>query len=254
LFNSGKLASGPAKELLRPTRPDVFRGWRGWHSPDVWDANFKEWAIGALANDPHVSRWVSGPGTDYLVGVVIDDTDRMAGFGAGANFKTATRGNRDTATGRQQPHFGWFVLVTPPEQAGREETPNGMVYKDTVVYAKRALADFLQARYPDIDVLNSAWNATYSTFGSTAVSYSQQLSSGSDGAAVTFAATLNKLPVTPFTVSIKVNGAAAAGDSGTGKLHGNASATTSTIDSLLCGPCQPAAARLHPLLGLVSLG
>ncbi|MHB8655915.1 MAG: Ig domain-containing protein [Terriglobia bacterium] len=161
LSNSGGYAPGPAKELIRATNPAVFTGYRA-HSPDPWDPNFATWLDGWLQHDYAGSQWINGPNNSYLIGFNVDDTDTLEGFGAGPDFKTVANGV--ASGGREQPHLGWIVLVTPPTQS--QNTEFGVTYTDTTVYAKQALANFLQSRYATISALNTAWGSAYTTFGS----------------------------------------------------------------------------------------
>jgi len=161
LSNSGGYANGPAKELIRATNPAVFTGYRA-HSPDPWDPNFGMWLDGWLQHDYAGSQWINGPNNSYLIGFNVDDTDTLEGFGAGSDFKTVANGV--ASGGREQPHLGWIVLVTPPTQSQNSEF--GVTYTDTTVYAKQALGNFLQTRYTTIAALNAAWGSGYTTFGS----------------------------------------------------------------------------------------
>jgi hypothetical protein len=153
--NYGGYASGPVKDLVQPTKSSVYTGYRAG-SPDIWDPNYKQWLAGALQHDFAVQEWLTGPNNDYLIGLVIDETDSLQGFGPGADFKTINAGQANG--GNEQPHLSWLILITPPVQTG---------FADPVVYSKRELGSFLASRYGNnIAALNAAWGASYSSFGS----------------------------------------------------------------------------------------
>jgi hypothetical protein len=233
LTNQKNHAPGPVKELLQATRADVFNGWRQWHTPDTWDPNYKIWTKGALTRDSNPSSWFHAQGSEYLIGVVIDDTDWLIGFGAGGDFNTVTYGKPNTSGGRNQPHLGWLALVTPPEQSGSAALPgypNGMVYQDPVVYTKQELAKFLEARHTTIGQLNLAWGSAYSSFGSTAAAHTGEPLGKGDGKTRTFTAKLRRIPLTKFTLRILINNVPVAGDFGSGTLRGSAVTAASTIN------------------------
>jgi hypothetical protein len=141
----------------------VFQGYRS-HFADIWDANFSQWFQGDLANDFWVHQAYAGPHNDYLIGMTVDDTDFLQGFGAGPDFPTTNNGL--ISPGYDQPHLGWMILVTAPTQTSNPRF--GVSYKDTMVYSKRELSNWLSAQYNgSISRLNSAWGSNYTTFGSS---------------------------------------------------------------------------------------
>jgi hypothetical protein len=161
--NVNNYASGPVKDIVYGIKPNVFQGYRS-HFADIWDANFSQWFQGDLANDYWVHQAYAGPHNDYLIGMTVDDTDYLQGFGAGPDFPTTNNGL--VSLGYDQPHLGWMILVTAPTQASNPRF--GVTYKDTMVYSKRELSNWLSAQYNgDISRLNSAWGSNYTTFGSS---------------------------------------------------------------------------------------
>lgn len=158
----------PVKDLVGPVNASVYTGYRA-PSPDVFDPNFAQWLAGEY-NDPSTAEygWFHAAHNDYLIGLNVDDTDYLYGFGAGADFPTLENGVPDTGIGNWQPHLGWIVLITPPTQSsGKDGNGNPISYSDTQVYSKTALANWLSQRYGgNIQALNQAWGSNYTTFGS----------------------------------------------------------------------------------------
>jgi hypothetical protein len=144
LRNQSNLAPGPVKEIIKVT-DGHYRGYRG-SFPDVFDPNFAIW-LGAELKNYGTSPW--------LVGVSIDDADTLSGFGAGPDFDSG---------GKANPHLGFITLITPPTQA--ENKSLRLVYKDTKVYIKHALQQFLVKRHRTIAELNRAWGSNYTTWES----------------------------------------------------------------------------------------
>ena len=153
LRNLNNLARGAVKDIIRGT-DSHYREYRA-SFPDVFDPNFEEFldkqvSIAMDEGGLKDSRWV--------IGIMIDDTDNLNGFGAGPDFPNLT------PRGKANRHLGWIALITSPAQ---ETNPAWNVkFKDTKVYTKYALRDFLRSRYPTIEALNQAWGSTYSTFDS----------------------------------------------------------------------------------------
>jgi hypothetical protein len=158
--------AGPVKNIVAPILSSVYSGDRN-PSPDVFDPNFGAWLAGDLADYQNAEyNWIHSSHSDYLVGLNIDDTDELVGFGAGVDFEALVNG--DETTGMAHPHLGWLVLVTPPTQAsGTDANGNSITYSNTTVYSKQAFGTFMSGRYGgNIASLNSAWGSTYTTFGS----------------------------------------------------------------------------------------
>lgn len=159
----------PVKDLVAPMKASTFTGYRH-PMADSWDPNFLQWIQKTLADKTNpVYQWIHSPHSDFLLGLNVDDTDELMGFGAGSDFPTLTNGKVDSGTGRQEPHLGWIILVTPPTQSsGKDANGSSISYKDTVVYSKVALGNWLQTRYSgSISALNSAWGSDYTSFGSS---------------------------------------------------------------------------------------
>lgn len=122
--------------------PDVF--------DPAWVRNTRELFSGnrelpALAQSP------------YLVGIFGDDSDYLSGFGPGLDFASQP-------AGKTHLHLGYLALVTAPTQQTNLES--GAKYADAQVYTKTRLSGFLREKYGSVEALNSAWGASYTTFGS----------------------------------------------------------------------------------------
>jgi hypothetical protein len=144
LRNLNKRAPGPVKEIVRAT-DGHYRGYRG-RFPDVFDPNFGLWLAG------EIQGYADNP---WLVGLSVDDTDTLFGFGAGPDFDSG---------GKTNPHLAFIALITPPAQAESKEYK--FKYDEPKVYTKHALKEFLQGRYKTIEALNGAWGASYTTWDS----------------------------------------------------------------------------------------
>ncbi|MGH9438266.1 MAG: hypothetical protein ACRD22_10310, partial [Terriglobia bacterium] len=152
--NLNNWAPGPTKSIYRGVNPSYYPN--GGDFPDVFDPNFDAYVNANIANDVNGVAGVLG--SPWLMGVMIDDTDNLMGFGAGADFPTEPIDN-------PSPHLGWITLITAPTQTINPFTDQP--YTDTTVYTKLALANFLQSRYGTIQALNAAWGSNYTTFGSS---------------------------------------------------------------------------------------
>ncbi len=162
--NSNSYA-GPVKDLVGPTLASVYTGDRN-ASPDVFDPNFAAWLAGDLADyTTEEYNWIHSSHSDYLIGINVDDTDELVGYGAGADFLALSNG--EEVTGLAHPNLAWIVLITPPTQSsGTDANGNPITYTNTTVYSKQAFANFMSSRYNgSITALNAAWGSDYTTFG-----------------------------------------------------------------------------------------
>lgn len=151
--NTHDWAPGPTKSLYRGVKQSVYDD--GGDFPDVFDPNFDAYVESAFTRD--VNGIVTALNSPWLIGAIIDDTDYLRGFGAGADFPT-------DPPGQTSAHLGWITLVTAPTQTTNPFTRKP--YQDTKVYTKYALRDFLKNKYHTIAALNAAWGSNYTTFGS----------------------------------------------------------------------------------------
>lgn len=173
---------------------------------------------------------LTGPNTDYLVGVVGDETDNAGGFGPGSDFQTITGGKLDTGEGRADPNWGWMTLISAPVESAtrkvdtpRSRSPEDILYADTEFHTKVEFSKWLQQTgdkgpgYRSIGALNAAWGSSYDNFGSDGVAHAQVCASG-NGTAGPYACTLSATPVTPLTVRVSMGGPddVVGGDDGAG--------------------------------------
>jgi hypothetical protein len=151
LDNRHGYGTGPFKDLINGTDPRYYTGWRGAQTPDFFDPSFEAYANGWIKNEDGLKHGAIG--NPWMLGLSMDDTDNLFGFGPGPDLPAA----------RQHPHLGWIALVTNFEQAG---SPWLAAYPDRRVYTKYALRDFLAAKYSSLAALNAAWRSSYTTFDS----------------------------------------------------------------------------------------
>ena len=90
LTNRSNYAKGPVKDIVHGIKSTVYTGYRT-QSPDFWDPNYAEWLRSELKYGSWAIKWIHGPHNDYLLGLVVDETDRLFGFGAG---RALSRSNR----------------------------------------------------------------------------------------------------------------------------------------------------------------
>lgn len=213
MYNLYGYAAQPMKNLTYGIKSTVYTKWRGTMG-DYFDGYFPVWLEKMLVN--------SSPGlnSDWVIGVVLDDGDYLYWANAGPDFPTSS----PSQTGAV--HAGWVVLVTSPVQTAADMTqstpylPVKVLYPDTQVYTKTALATFLAQKYGTVEALNTAWEASYTTFVSSGQAISGERIGTGDGATATISGTLAEDNPSPWSVQVLVNGTAAAGDDGRGRLVG----------------------------------
>jgi hypothetical protein len=143
--------AGPVKDMIVGTDPRYYTGWRGGQSLDFFDPNWETCADGWMRKDDGLMY--GNIGNPWMLGIAMDDTDHLLGFGPGPEVPAA----------RMHPHLGWIALVTRFEQAS---SPWVAAYADRRVHSKYALRDFLAGKYRTVAALNAAWRSSYTTFDS----------------------------------------------------------------------------------------
>lgn len=128
--------------------------WRVEGFPDVFDPAY-EAALPGFAARKKVFSVVPLATSPWHIGTTTDDVDDLFGFGP-----VNTHNN-----------LGWIAAATAPSQTqndkrGKTNPQPPTIYKDTKVYTKYALRDFLRTRYSSIEKLNAAWGSKYTTFDS----------------------------------------------------------------------------------------
>jgi len=155
LTNKWGFAPGPFKDLIDCTDPNVYTGYRGSGTPDVFDPNFDAYVDGWLQATKEDPFWKKTLGSPWQIGIATDDADDLVGFGPGPEVPAP----------RLHDHIGWIALATHFEQ--RENSRLGVTYADPKVYSKYALRDFLFQKYAgDLITLNTAWGSQYTSWDS----------------------------------------------------------------------------------------
>lgn len=176
-YNQAGYANAPIKNIIR-TNGNYYAYWdTNQQFPDVADPNYRQYLHGML---PGEVPWIIG--AQYLLGLTIDDTDHMRGFGAGPAFTTQTIPGLNQAhlgficaIGKPYYTSGWSFLVNDVTTVGFDIFPGrpatgqyvhcGNGYANNPWnYSKLMLRDFLIAKYGTIANLNNAWGSTYTTF------------------------------------------------------------------------------------------
>ena len=143
------------KNIQLGVDPAVTPGlWRVEGFPDVFDPAYAA-ALPGFAARKNVFNVVPLATTPWHIGTTTDDGDDLFGFGP-----VTTHNN-----------LGWIAAATAPTQTrndkqGKTNPKPPTIYKDTKVYTKYALRDFLQTRYSSIERLNAAWGSKYTTWDS----------------------------------------------------------------------------------------
>jgi hypothetical protein len=153
LRNRDKHAPAAFKDLV-DTLNGTYKGYRGGNTPDVFDPNFATFAREFIPAEMHNEFWGGRATSAWAVGITIDETDDLFGFGPGPEVPAA----------RLHPHIGWFALAANP--TFHSSTKWGQSYPDPKVYSKYKLQALLQAKYGTIAALNAAWGAYYTTWES----------------------------------------------------------------------------------------
>jgi hypothetical protein len=208
--NLNHWAPAAVKDMLAGAS-QYYTGYRPYDGiADYYDANWEKFLVNELADDGAEIR--KSRYKQYVLGVSLDDSDDLFGFGAGPDFAT------QPDAGDNQPHLGWLVLTMSPWQTVNSH--DEQIYADTTVYSKKALHDQLVAKYGTISELNAAWGSNYTTFESAGAPVSGKTIGTGDGSTGVFKAVLPSVSITRFSLQILVDGKIAGGDVGNGTLWG----------------------------------
>jgi hypothetical protein len=214
--NLSGYASGAVKDLVWGIN-SRYNGWRA-SSLDFFDGNFAQWLQGFLAKDGAAQSYKNSP---WVIGLFFDDTDYFWGMGAGP----------DINTGHVTYHLGYITLITSPSQTfnhnGRNYRNEPAMYPDSKVSSKVAMAspsatcsiatpcslrDYLAKKYRTIGALNQAWGSNYTTFDSSGTPVVGESLGAGDGSTKVFTKNLDRSPVSPESVAIKLGGNLQGGD------------------------------------------
>ena len=211
MTNEYNWAPAPVKNMLYGASR-FYTGYRPYDGiADYYDGNWDAFLSNELLNDSPGVEIKNSPYKQYMIGVSLDDSDDLYGFGAGPEFATQPAGHNNA-------HLGWLVLTLSPLQTASAQYTK--VYSDTTVYSKKALHDQLLAKYGTIAALNAAWGSNYTSFGSSGTAIAGEAIASGNGSTLTFSTTLAHSTVTNFTLQILVAGTAAGGDTGQGTVWG----------------------------------
>lgn len=208
--NENGWAGMPVKNMLAGVSP-YYKGYRPADGvADYFDPNWEKFLANQLAHDGAEIK--QSAYKRYMIGVSLDDSDDLFGFGAGPDFRTQPE------AGKNNPHLGWLVLTASPEQSASAQY--SAVYSDACVYTKNALHDLLVAKYGTIAALNDAWGSNYSTFGSSGSTIRGETVGTGSGTMASFTKTLAHTTVTRFSLQLLLAGAVVGGDLGDGRVWG----------------------------------
>lgn len=155
LTNQMSYGSGYVKGLIDGL-DQTYIGYRS-EVPDFFDPKFGDYVAGKIKQTLADGFWRETFTNPWVLGVSMDDTDYLYGFGPGPEVPSVDR--------VIHAHIGWIALCTNPNRSLSRKY--SVAYKDTKVYSKYALRDFLAIKYKDsIAALNSAWGSSYTTFDS----------------------------------------------------------------------------------------
>jgi hypothetical protein len=208
MLNQSNWSPQPIKNMMYSSS-SFYTGFRpGNGIADYYDSNLNTFFTNELASDAATGPIKSSPYKQYLIGVNVDDSDEMYGFGNGPDF----------VTGHSNTHLGWLVLTMSPVQTAN---PNkGFIYPDTTIHSKQALHDQLEAEYGTIGALNAAWSSNYTTFDSSGATITGASIATGSGTTLSFGTTLTGTVVAPFSLQIFVAGQMVGGDTGNGAIWG----------------------------------
>jgi hypothetical protein len=197
-----------------------YTGWRA-SLMDFFEPQFGVWLDGYFVKDKGVRDYLTSP---YTVALFLDDTDWFWGMGSGPDFHTIPEG-------RTNSHVGYMTLITSPVQTFNPDPASRgipMVYTDTKVYSKAAMAnlpaacsiqtpcslrDYLYKKYNgNIAALNAAWGSNYTTFDSSGTSVKGEMIGTGDGSKTVFTAKLARSPISPESLHLLVAGVIQGGD------------------------------------------
>jgi hypothetical protein len=138
------MRDGVVHNLWSPLMGNSDVGTAMW--ADVFDPKFAQ-AVRTMAAaeklSPEQRKWV--------LFAFVEQTDYMRGVS------------------KSHPHLGWACAATNFEQPEGVCEPflgKRATYADPKVYTKYALRDFLRAKYPTLEALNTAWGTRYTTWDS----------------------------------------------------------------------------------------
>jgi hypothetical protein len=181
----------------------LYTGWRYSIIPDYYDSRVYVFLDAELNPKTHLNQlsemWTS-PYLNYLIGLSIEDSDQMAGFTTDPSFKT-----------NASPEWGWTLSTMAPLMTASYGS-SWNYHADTTVYGKKALHDWLVAKYINISNMNKHWGSNYTSFDSTGTQITGEAVGSGDGSISTFHHTAAHRTPSRFSMQVLVNGTAIAGE------------------------------------------
>jgi hypothetical protein len=188
---------------------------------DYYDSGIGTWMLKDLQVDAPFSdngsstTINSSPYFNYIIGMMVEDSDETNGFGAGPDFASSPE------PGYNSYNLGMMVAAMSPLEAANSYP--GYVYANTRIYSKLALRNALATEYGTVAALNTAWGSSYTTFdssgtcvGSQPITCASSVSADSigtgNGSTLTFTTTLSLTTISGFSLQILVAGTPVAGD------------------------------------------
>jgi hypothetical protein len=181
---------------------------------DYYDANIDTWLNAELntsgTGNQDLWNFKSSIYNKYLIGFACEDSDQTLGFGAGND---AAHGGFDTIPpGKNSFNVAYYEAISSPVQGGNQI--NSMLYSDTQVKTKSEWQSEMQTKYGTISALNTAWGASYTSFGSSGTARTGEVVGTGDGTTLTFNHTLANLKPSRYSVQIFADGVLVGADDG----------------------------------------
>jgi len=202
------------KVLLTEAVKNVVSGWSafytGWRYsiiPDYYDPRvyaFFDAELNPGMDINQLSQMWTSPYLNYLIGLSIEDSDQMAGFTTDPSFNT-----------KASPEWGWTLSTMAPIMTA-SYGGHWNYHTDTTVYGKKALHDWLVAKYTTISSMNTHWGSNYSSFDSTGTQITGEAVGRGDGSTPTFNHTAAHMTPSRFSMQVLVNGTVIAGEHNNG--------------------------------------
>jgi hypothetical protein len=185
----------------------LYTGWRYSIIPDYYDPRVYAFLDAQLDPKTHISQlsqmWTS-PYLNYIMGLSIEDSDQMAGFTTDPAFK------KDPS-----PEWGWTLSTMAPVLTSSYGSAWNY-HTDATVYGKKALGDWLRAKYTSISNMNKAWGSNYTSFDSTGTLIAGESVGQGDGKTTAFQTTVAHPSPSRFSMQVLVNATVIAGEHNNG--------------------------------------
>ncbi len=202
-WSGDKVLLGEAVKNVVSGWSALYGGWRYSIIPDYYDHRVYAFLDAQLNPDTHIgllSQMWTSPYLSYLIGLSIEDGDQLAGFTTDPSFKTSP-----------SPEWGWTLSTMAPVMTASNGGPWNY-HTDTTVYSKKALHDWLIAKYTTISNMNNHWGSNYTSFDSTGMQITGEVLGRAAGSTTKFAGKVAHLTPSRFSMQVLVNGTVVAGE------------------------------------------